>query len=56
MRQSDVADVLGRALDGERLTVDDGVRLFESDDIFAIGAAANEIRTRAQRQSDTTTS
>lgn len=44
--QSGVGDVLRRALDGERLTVDDGVRLFESDDIGAIGAAANEIRHR----------
>jgi len=43
---SDVRDVLERALSGERLTVEDGVRLLESDDIFAIGAAANEIRER----------
>lgn len=44
--ESRVGDVLQRALDGERLTVEDGVRLFESDDIGAIGAAANEIRRR----------
>lgn len=43
---SDVGDVLRRALDGERLGVEDGVRLFESRDLAAIGAAANEIRRR----------
>lgn len=46
IERSDVADILRRALDGERLTIDDGVRLFESDDIFAIGAVADKIRTR----------
>lgn len=44
--RSEVGDVLRRALDGERLSVDDGVRLFESEDIGAIGAAANEVRHR----------
>ncbi|MEN6357255.1 MAG: aminofutalosine synthase MqnE [Armatimonadota bacterium] len=43
---SDVADVLQKALDGKRLDVDDGVRLFGSNDVHAIGAAANEIRRR----------
>lgn len=43
---SDVGDVLRRALDGRRLSVDDGVRLFGSDDIHAIGATANEVRRR----------
>ncbi|MGI6296493.1 MAG: aminofutalosine synthase MqnE [Armatimonadota bacterium] len=46
IEKSDVGDILERALSGARLSVDDGVRLFESDDIAAIGAAANEIRTR----------
>ncbi len=44
IESSNVADVLRRALNGERLNAEDGVRLFESDDIQAIGAAANEIR------------
>ncbi|MCX6344708.1 MAG: aminofutalosine synthase MqnE [Armatimonadetes bacterium] len=43
---SDVGDVLRRSLDGGRLSVEDGVRLFESNDIHAIGAAANEVRRR----------
>lgn len=46
VKDSDVADILTRALDGERLTVEDGVRLFESDDVHAIGAVADEIRRR----------
>lgn len=46
IERSDVGNILSRALRGERLSVEDGVRLFESDDIAAIGAAANEIRTR----------
>lgn len=46
INRSDVAGVLNKALSGERLSVDDGVRLFESDDLPAIGAAANEIRRR----------
>ena len=44
--KSDVRDVLERALEGQRLSAQDGVRLFESDDISAIGAVANEIRMR----------
>ena len=44
--ESEVGDVLRRALDGERLSVEDGVRLFESDDLAAVGAAANEMRQR----------
>jgi len=43
---SDVCDILHRALDGERLSAADGIRLFESNDLPAIGAAAHEIRTR----------
>ena len=43
---SEIGDILLRALDGERLSVEDGVRLFESDDLPAIGAAANQIRRR----------
>ncbi|MCE5198662.1 MAG: aminofutalosine synthase MqnE [Armatimonadota bacterium] len=46
IEKSDVGDVLRKALDGQRLSVEDGVRLFESDDIHVIGAVANEIRRR----------
>jgi len=43
-RDSDVADVLDRAVSGDRLSYDDGVRLFESDDLAGMGWAANRIR------------
>ena len=46
IEESNVSDILHRALNGKRLSVPDGVRLFESDDLPAIGAAANEIRRR----------
>lgn len=41
-----IRDILQKALDGERLSVEDGVHLFESDDFAAIGTAANELRKR----------
>jgi aminodeoxyfutalosine synthase len=46
LRRSDVADILEKSLNGERLSSEDGVRLFESDDVNAIGMAANIVRTR----------
>ena len=41
---SDVADVLERAVAGERLCAADGVRLFRSRDLPAVGWAANRLR------------
>ena len=38
--------ILERALNGERLTMDDAVRLYESDEIEKMGAAADEIKKR----------
>lgn len=46
IEKSDVADVLRKAVDGERLTLEDGLRLFDSDDLHAIGLTANEIRRK----------
>ncbi|MDO8587062.1 MAG: aminofutalosine synthase MqnE [Armatimonadota bacterium] len=46
LEKSPVADILRKSLNGQRLTFEDGVRLFESDDVNAIGCAANEIRRR----------
>lgn len=46
IEKSDVGDILRRALDGDRLGLDDGARLFASADLHAIGCAANEIRRR----------
>ncbi|MDO8683432.1 MAG: aminofutalosine synthase MqnE [Armatimonadota bacterium] len=44
IRQSDVGDILLKALDGDRLTFEDGARLFQSNDFHAIGWAADQIR------------
>lgn len=52
LARSDVGDVLRRSLEGERLSVEDGVRLFQSNDIAAIGAVANLVRR--QRSGDRT--
>jgi cyclic dehypoxanthinyl futalosine synthase len=41
-----VAAILERALDGERITDDDALRLLESRDLVAVGRAANELRQR----------
>ena len=46
IEESSVSEVLQKALDGQRLSAEDGVRLFESDDLPAVGAVANEIRRR----------
>jgi len=43
---SDVRDVLERGVAGERLSLDDGVRLYGSFDVAAIGWAANAVRER----------
>lgn len=44
--KSEIADIIEKAEAGERLSFDDGVRLFESNDITAIGWAANLVRRR----------
>jgi aminodeoxyfutalosine synthase len=49
---SDVRDVLEKAVAGQRLSAADGVRLFESFDLPAIGWAANHLRE--QRHGDVT--
>ena len=43
---SAVAPILEKALDGERITDDEGVALLESRDLVPIGRAANQIRCR----------
>src|SRR5437868_9295917 len=39
-------DILKKALDGERLAPEEGVRLFEESDLEELGTAANAIRQR----------
>jgi aminodeoxyfutalosine synthase len=46
IRKSDIANIIEKSLAGERLSSEDGVRLFESDDITAIGWAADQVRRR----------
>ncbi len=44
--KSSISDIVSKVEAGERLSFDDGVRLFKSDDITAIGWAANLVRRR----------
>ncbi len=46
MKQSDISDVLGSALAGKRLNLDDCVRLVKSDDAYSMGLAASILRRR----------
>lgn len=41
-----IQPILDKALDGERLTVEDAANLLESKDFVRIGLAADEIRQR----------
>ena len=43
---SNVAEILRRAVDGDRLTPEDGVALLRSHDLLAIGRAADEVCKR----------
>ncbi|TET35153.1 MAG: aminofutalosine synthase MqnE [Planctomycetota bacterium] len=45
-RNSDISDIIRKALEGERLSAGDGLRLFESSDLTALGIAANAVRER----------
>jgi len=43
---SPIRDIVERAVAGERLSTEDGVRLYESNDLAAMGWAANVLRER----------
>ncbi|MEO1994412.1 MAG: radical SAM protein, partial [Planctomycetaceae bacterium] len=43
---SDIAPLLDKAVNGQRLTSADGLRLLESDDLTAIGQAADRVTRR----------
>ncbi|MCZ6572639.1 MAG: aminofutalosine synthase MqnE [Planctomycetota bacterium] len=51
-RGSPIRDLLDKSVAGERLTLEDGVRLFETDDLHALGWVANHVREA--RHGDTT--
>lgn len=44
--KSDIADIIAKVEAGERLSFEEGVRLFKSDDLTAIGWAADFVRRR----------
>ena len=44
--RSDIGDIVEKVEQGTRLDLNDGVRLFDSDDLLAIGWAANLLRRR----------
>ncbi|MFZ4450629.1 cyclic dehypoxanthinyl futalosine synthase [Salibacterium aidingense] len=46
--------ILNKALNGERLTTEDAVKLYESDEVEKIGAAANEITKKWHPEPETT--
>jgi aminodeoxyfutalosine synthase len=46
LQQSSVYDILRKAIEGKRLSYEDGVRLFKSNDILHIGHTANIVRER----------
>ena len=45
-RAAGLDDVARRVLDGERLSLTDGARLYESPDLFAVAGLANHVRER----------
>ncbi len=46
-----IQDILDKALDAQRLTFDEGLRLLESHDLTAIGATANRVTERLHPES-----
>jgi aminodeoxyfutalosine synthase len=46
LEKSKLADIFHKVLDGERLTVEDGLRLYKSNDILELGHMANIERER----------
>jgi aminodeoxyfutalosine synthase len=46
IRKAGIADIAGKAAAGERLSLEDGVRLFECPDLLAVGHLANRERER----------
>jgi aminodeoxyfutalosine synthase len=45
-REAGLADIHAKVMDGERLSFADGVRMFESRELMAVGAMANIVRER----------
>jgi aminodeoxyfutalosine synthase len=46
IQRAGIADIAGKAAAGERLSLEDGARLFECPDLLAVGHLANQERER----------
>ena len=46
VQKAGLGDILEKVQDGERISVEDGLRLFESPDLLAVGYLANIVRER----------
>jgi len=46
IKNARLGDILDKVQDGERLSIEDGIRLFESPDLLAVGYLANIVRER----------
>ena len=46
VRNAGLADILEKVQDGERISIDDGIRLFQSPNLLAVGYLANIVRER----------
>jgi aminodeoxyfutalosine synthase len=46
VRNAGLGDILEKIRDGERISVEDGIRLFQSHDLLAVGYLANIVRER----------
>ena len=45
-RSASLSDIYSKVMDGRRLTFADGLRLYESKELMAVGALANIVRER----------
>ncbi|MGI9571227.1 MAG: radical SAM protein, partial [Desulfobulbia bacterium] len=46
VQNAGLADILEKVQDGERISIDDGIRLFQSPNLLAVGYLANIVRER----------
>jgi aminodeoxyfutalosine synthase len=46
VQNAGLGDILEKVQDGERISIDDGIRLFQSPNLLAVGYLANIVRER----------
>ena len=56
LKKSDISEVLDSALAGDRLGLNDCIRLMKSDDVYSMGLVANILRQRLFGDTITTVS